>query len=310
MYLWLWLTALFLGCLTSVAQAASADSTTTAIETAGGHSMDTGIPEVNRIADTQYDWTGAYIGAHLGYAAGSSRWSATEAGSAGPNFTGSLDFYKGFNFSKGTGSYFGGFQGGYNYMLPSRLILGLEGDVSFPNTIKATQQISSPSIGQAGYSEMVEYFGTVRGRVGYSVGNWLIYGTGEFAWTYDQFTRTQIAGNPLGGTAVPGTSESSLHWRAGGTVGAGVEVPFAPNWTAKLEYLFTRFGTIGVKLPAAAQRFDSSLSMNEVRLGLNYGFGNSASQWNSLIADYVSINGQSNYVNQYTHLFITQYHCL
>src|SRR5499433_849743 len=136
MYLWLWLTALFLGCLISVAQAASADSTTTAIETAGSHSMDTGIPEVNRIADTQYDWTGAYIGAHLGYAAGSSRWSATEAGSAGPNFTGSLDFYKGFNFSKGTGSYFAGFQAGYNTMLPSHLMLGIEGDVSFPNTIK------------------------------------------------------------------------------------------------------------------------------------------------------------------------------
>jgi len=86
-------------------------------------------------------------------------------------------------------------------MLPSRLILGLEGDVSFQKTIKATQQISSLSIGQTSYREMVEYFGTVRGRVGYSVGNWLIYGTGGFAWTYDQFTRTQIVVNPLGGDA-------------------------------------------------------------------------------------------------------------
>src|SRR5262245_42821274 len=109
MYLWLWLTALFLGCLTSVAQAASADNTATAIETGGGRSNYTGIPGANQPADTHYDWTGAYLGAHLGYATGSSRWSATEAGAAGPNLTGSLDFYKGFNFSKGTGSYFAGF---------------------------------------------------------------------------------------------------------------------------------------------------------------------------------------------------------
>jgi high affinity Mn2+ porin len=124
-------------------------------------------------------------------------------------------------------------------MLPSHLVFGIEGDVSFPNSIKVTQQISSPSIGQASYGEMVEYFGTLRGRIGYSFHNWLIYGTGGFAWTYDQFTRAQIACTPLGGTAVEGTTESSPHWRTGGTVGAGVEVPFAPNWSAKLEYLFT-----------------------------------------------------------------------
>ena len=181
---------LLFSCLTvtaaSLAAGAGTPETRAPVETLVGHANDAEITvalPVNRPADAYYDWTGAYIGAHLGYAAGSSRWSATEAGAISPNFTGSLDFYKGFNFSKGTGSYFGGFQAGYNYMLPSRVILGLEGDVSFPNSIKATQQISSPSIGQASYSEMVEYFGMVRGRVGYSVGNWLIYGTGGFAWT-------------------------------------------------------------------------------------------------------------------------------
>jgi len=305
---------LLFSCLTvtaaSLAAGAGTPETRAPVETLVGHANDAEITvalPVNRPADAHYDWTGAYFGAHLGYATGSSRWSATDSGGAGPNFIGSLDFYKGFNFSKGTGSYFGGFQAGYNTMLPSHLVLGIEGDVSFPNTIKATQQISSPSLGQASYSEMVQYFGTLRGRIGYPFRNWLIYGIGGFAWTYDQFTRTQIAGTPVGGTAVPGTSESSLHWRAGGTVGAGVEVPFAPNWTAKLEYLFTRFGTIGVKFPAAAQRFDSNLSMNEVRLGLNYGFGNSAAQWNSPIADYVSIHGQSTYVNQYAPAFRAPY---
>jgi high affinity Mn2+ porin len=260
---------------------------------------------VKELPIAEYDWTGPYVGAHVGYGWGNSEWTAH--GAAAPSLTGSLDFYKGFDFSKGTGSYFGGFQAGYNTMLPSHLVFGIEGDVSFPNSIKATQQISSPSIGQASYGEMVEYFGTLRGRIGYSFHNWLIYGTGGFAWTYDQFTRAQIAGTPTGGSAVSGMTESSLHWRTGGTVGAGVEVPFAPNWSAKLEYLFTHFGTVGVNFPAAGQRFDSGLSVNEVRLGLNYNFGNSAVQWTSPIADYVNVHGQSTYVNQYAPSFRSPY---
>src|SRR5712692_10371134 len=126
----------------------------------------------------EYDWTGPYVGGHVGYGWGNSEWTAH--GAAGPSLTGSLDFYKGFDFSKGTGSFFGGLQAGYNYMLPSQLVLGVEADVSFPNSIKATQQISSPSIGQASYGELVEYFGTLRGRIGYNFHNWLIYGTGGF----------------------------------------------------------------------------------------------------------------------------------
>ncbi len=106
---------------------------------------------------------------------GSSKWSATQT--ASPSLTGSLSFYKGFDFAKGTGSFFGGLQAGYNYTLPSHLVLGVEGDVSFPNTIRGNQTISSASIGEANYGETVQYFGTLRGRIGYSFNNWLVYGT-------------------------------------------------------------------------------------------------------------------------------------
>ena len=195
---------------------------------------------------------------------------------ASPSLTGSLSFYKGFDFAKGTGSFFGGLQAGYNYTLPSHLVLGVEGDVSFPNTIRGNQTISSASIGEANYEETVQYFGTVRGRIGYSFNNWLVYGTSGLAWTYDQFTRAQLAGTPVGGTAISGTNESSLRWRTGWTIGAGVEVALAPNWSTKLEYLFTDFGITRVTFPAGAQRFASDLDMHEVRLGVNYNFGEGA----------------------------------
>ena len=244
-------------------------------------------------------WTGAYVGGHVGYAGGSSDWSARDNGGADPILSGSLDFFKGFSFSKGTGSYFAGFQAGYNYMLPSNWVLGVEGDVSFPNTLQATRQFSSAALGEASYGEKVEYFGSVRGRIGYAIRNWLFYGTAGFAWSYDQFTRAQTAGTPIGGTAAAGTSESARQWRTGWAAGAGVEVALAPNWSTKLEYLFADLGRNSVSFPAGAQRFTSDLSLNEVRLGVNYSFGEGSAKWSGLEKDLFSIHGQSTYVNQY-----------
>src|SRR5258708_20084092 len=93
-------------------------------------------------------------------------------------------------------------------MLPSRLVLGVEADVSFPSFFGGTQVISSPAIGQASYAERMQFSGSVRGRIGYAPAHWLVYATGGFAWTYEQFTRTQISGMPAGGTAVAHTLQN------------------------------------------------------------------------------------------------------
>ena len=77
----------------------------------------------NNRKTSPYDWSGFYAGANFGYAAGSSRWLATSTGAAAPALTGSLDLFNGYDMFKGTGSYFVGFQGGYNYLLPSRFSL-------------------------------------------------------------------------------------------------------------------------------------------------------------------------------------------
>ncbi len=60
--------------------------------------------------------------------------------------------------------------------------------------------------------------------------HWLFYGTAGYAWSYDQFLRTQLAGTPVGGTAVPGTVDKSYTWHSGWAAGAGVEMPVAANW--------------------------------------------------------------------------------
>jgi high affinity Mn2+ porin len=224
-------------------------------------------------ASWSYDWTGVYVGGHLGYATGSSDWTATQAGAATP-LAGSLDLFNGFNAFGGTGSYLLGLQAGYNHMLPSRVVFGTEADISFPNLLSGNQTISSPLIGLANYQDQVEMSGTVRGRIGYAPGNWLFYATGGFAYSFDHLTRSQIAGVAVGGTAVAGTVEDLFMIpRVGSVVGAGVEFALTPRWMARLEYLYADYGSHSVDFPAGAQRFTSDLTVQTVRVGLDYRLG-------------------------------------
>jgi len=267
-----------------------------------------------------YDWTGFYVGGHVGYAGGSSDWSAAPTAAVAPPLAGSLDLYNGPDAFKGTGSYFAGFQAGYTYMLPSRLVLGAEADASFPSTIAGTSTLSSTAIGVATYSEQVEFSGTVRGRIGYApnlgkASHWLFYATGGLAWTYDQFTRTQSAGTPAGGTAIPGQVENLFMVpRVGGAAGAGVEVALTPNWTAQLQYLYTDYGSRAVDFPAGAQRFTADLALQSLRLGLNYRLGGDsidpgflAKGPSALELDWFAVHGQTTFIEQYAPPFRSPY---
>jgi high affinity Mn2+ porin len=269
-------------------------------------------------AATAYDWTGVYVGGHIGYAAGSSRWSAMPTGAAGPVQNGALDLFNSFNAFNGMGSYFEGFQAGYNYMLPSCWLFGVEADVSFPSTITGSSTLSSATSGTASYAETVEFSGTLRSRIGYAPNlgatHWLLYATGGFAWSYDQFARTQIAGTPAGGTAVPGQVENLFVLpRVGGVAGAGVELALPSNWTARLEYLFTDYGNRGVTFPAGAQRFNSDLNVGELRFGLNYRLNGDPSTGSAAVApptpefDNFAVHGQTTYLSQYVFPFRNPY---
>ena len=83
------------------------------------------------------------------------------------------------------------------------------------------------------------YIGTVRGRAGLAVSNWLFYGTGGYAY----------AGSSCTGCFADG-------W----TVGTGVEYKISQHWSVKTEYLHTELGTDGGNLPP----------IDAVRLGVNF----------------------------------------
>ena len=267
-----------------------------------------------------FNWTGFYLGGYFDYALGASHWFSTQAGMAGPR--GSLDFSNAYNFSSGAGSYRVGLLARYDHMSASRWLSGLEADISFPSFVGGSRTFTSVSTGQANYLEQIEFSGTVRGRVGYApnlvqgTGHWLFYATAGFAWSYDQFSRTQLAGVPVGGSAVPGTVETRfLQPRVGGVIGAGVEVALTPNWAARLEYLFTDYGSRSVTFPAAAQRFDSDLALHTLRIGLDYKLGGDgidpkifSKGVSALELDRFALHGQFTFVEQYVPPFRAPYH--
>ncbi len=262
-----------------------------------------------------FNWSGFYVGAHAGVEGARSAWSATRPGGA-PNLSGSLDLFQAYDPFDGSGTHFAGVSAGYNYELPSRLVLGVEADVSFDaesaSPYSAVQGFTSPAIGTATYSDTVELFGAVRGRVGYDVHHWLYYATGGLAWTYEQFNRTTI--NPgLTGAPPAGTSEGIFAGRVGWTIGAGVEARVAPGWSVKAEYLYAQFGDSSVSFPLGGQTFTSDFSMQEFRIGLNYRpsddpksngvpFGISP-----LAVDNWVVHGQTTFTEQYVPPFRASY---
>jgi high affinity Mn2+ porin len=252
---------------------------------------------------SNFDWTGFYAGGHVGNAWGNSNWTASTIAPSAPFASGAIDLFQSYDAFKDTGSVFEGLQAGYNYMLPNRLLLGLETDATFPTfpspagiSIGGSSTLVSPTLGPETYSESVFASGTVRGRLGYAPGSWLFYATGGFAWTYDRLTLMQIDS---------GATETPNLWRLGWVAGAGVEVPVAPHWTARFEYLFTDYGVSSVTFPVAGQRFTSDFSLQELRAGVNYQFGNDPTAPNAFLitaaapdGDRFNIHGQATFVEQ------------
>jgi high affinity Mn2+ porin len=230
--------------------------------------------DVNLTPGQSYDWTGFYLGGQLGLAWGNSDWTA------GPGISGTTDLFQKIDSFDNGGSFFGGLQGGVNYVLPNRVLIGAEVDASFPAwptlptgvnpfgvSIGGSSTFASPTLGAVSFAETVQSFGSLRGRIGYAPGDWLFYATGGFAWAYDQQSLTQVS---------TGNTDTPYRWRWGGAVGAGIEAPIAPQWTARLEYLFTDYGKSTTKFFAGAQSVDSDFRLQELRLGLNYQFGSDA----------------------------------
>jgi outer membrane immunogenic protein len=160
-------------------------------------------------------------------------------------------------------------------------VFGLEADIqgSSQRDNRACVQTCNPFAAPiifAAYDATLPWFGTVRGRVGYSVGSSLFYATGGYAYGN---VKTKIAAAFLG---APANVEIS-NTRSGWTVGGGIETPFTflglfgPNWTSKTEYLYVDLGTstgtfLIPSVPAVTAINSTQVHEHIFRTGLNYHF--------------------------------------
>ena len=137
----------------------------------------------------------------------------------------------------------GGAQVGYNWQT-GQFVYGMEWDI----------QASSADDMFGAYKFSNPWFGTVRGRAGFvTFNNILLYGTIGLAY---------------GGGHIEVSGFSESHTHVGWAIGAGIEWGFAPNWSAKAEYLFIDLFSQNYVLTGTNNGFESNL----LRFGVNYRF--------------------------------------
>ena len=185
------------------------------------------------------NWTGFYVGLNGGGAWGSSRWSglATDFDVSGGLIGGTV----GYNWQFGT------------------WVVGVEGDLDWAN-IKGSTSGGLCGIGLTCETKN-DFLSTIRGRVGYAFDRWMPYATGGAA-----------IGNIKATTPGFATVDNT---NVGWTVGAGVEYAFAPNWSAKVEYLYVDLGNVGCGTFSAcslAGGNNVNFTTNLVRGGVNFRF--------------------------------------
>jgi high affinity Mn2+ porin len=226
-----------------------------------------------------FDWTGFYVGGHVGYSRGNARVNVIDDDPT--------------NFSHRFGSLTAGLQGGYNYVLPSRLLLGIEADMSFPNYLSADEVAWFRTTPDTDIAEKIEFMSTVRGRLGYAFDHWMVYATGGFAWSLGRYLQTPGAIDD---------TDKALHLHTGWAAGTGAEFAIAPNWTARLEYLYANFGQADVLFPSGTTA-GSAYDVHTIRGGLNYKLGSPTAYVPDFAASQTQfpnweIHGQTTYIQQ------------
>jgi len=187
-----------------------------------------------------YNWSGIYIGLNGGYGFGTSNWTDPVAGATG-------------NFD--TNGWLAGGTVGANYQFWGGTVLGVEGDWDWSNLNGTTTSL--PACGVGGCETQADWLSTVRGRAGWAFDRVLVYGTGGVAFAPVQ---AGLSGGPT-------QSNTEVGW----TAGAGLEFAFAPNWTAKAEYLYVDLGNSNCTTDCFGNT-SVKFTENIIRAGINFKF--------------------------------------
>jgi outer membrane immunogenic protein len=214
------------------------------------------------------NWAGLYIGGNGGSAVARNQSSIAPASAPAIAEQSYID----------PNGYVGGGQIGYNWQMVN-VVFGLEAD--FQGSTQKDDKVCLMGCQAAGpsgaFNQKMDWFGTARGRLGYSIGSTLLYTTAGAAYGD---VKTSFAFLGAGGAATTSVSSTKVGW----TVGGGIESPFnlfgwfGPNWTSKTEYLYVDLGRASAAALATPGSFGGSLAFSThvqehiFRGGLNYNF--------------------------------------
>jgi outer membrane immunogenic protein len=212
-----------------------------------------------------WNWTGFYLGGHVG-----AGWGTTESTLTAVNPGGAIP--GGFAIAQNSRSGFlGGGQIGYNFQ-SGWAVFGVQGDIAGMDVKGTTPCVA----GAASCTAKSDWLGTVTARFGGVVGDrTLVYVKGGAAWMHTDHSLNIPGGLGLGVGSI-GASTTTLGW----VLGLGAEYAFDHNWSAFIEYDYIDFEKKNAALdfspiaglPATANvDFKNKLSIAKV--GLNYKFG-------------------------------------
>src|SRR4051812_24124100 len=217
-------------------------------------------PYLKAPAAMVYDWTGFYVGVNAGVGIG--RDYTRLVIPAGPSFEAS--------YLNPHGGLVGG-QIGYNYQVSNSffgaLVFGVEADFQGTGMRDSYTCLLTCTAGAgpaSRFSQQLDWFGTVRGRVGIATGPVLTYLTGGWAYGNVKTTLTETVGTTA--------AFSSNQNRGGWTWGSGVEASLGGNWTGKIEYLYVNLGDRLdlFTLNTFPQAMSTDIREQIFRVGLNY----------------------------------------
>lgn len=212
-----------------------------------------------------YDWSGFYIGINGGGGSAHTCWDFVGVGGA----------LTGEGCHNATGGTVGG-QIGYRWQ-SAQWVFGVEGQGNWADFSGDNVSLLFPGgalvTGDRNRSR-IDSFGLITGQVGYAWNNVLLYVKGGAAVVGDKFDIYAAPGTPGAGTLL--ASARDTRW--GGTVGAGLEYGFAPNWSVGVEYdhIFLGDVTRGFTTPVGGLLFQTDRIRQDVDMGLvrlNYKFG-------------------------------------
>ncbi len=219
-------------------------------------------------AATAFDWTGFYVGGNLGTGVGK---NPSRTAVHDPVFVNDplIDI-----FTTSPRGAVGGGQIGFNWQVSPHWVWGIEADIQASGETDSTTCVTvcTPVIGTATrVSQKLPWFGTLRGRLGWTNGPALYYATGGWAFGKVATDYTVQIQNGL-------DFHNFSHTQSGWTIGGGIETQLVGNWTAKIEYLYMDLGDVAeffsyTPFPASNFTESSAIRNHVVRAGLNYKFG-------------------------------------